>query len=423
LIGHVGDTSNLILDPDLDSYYVMDATLLALPQTLGRLAAIQTLLASRAGTSDTPSPVHDASFRREAAILARMLGEADRDRVLASLQTALGEDASFYGSSPTLAVAIEAPLARFATTVGAVVDTLALSADEQGDGSAASPAAVLAQAGEARAATSELFDVAAGELDALLAIRTADYLDRRALVLLATGVALLTAVAAFWAVANGIVGRLRRLEEAMGRLAGGELDHPIPYLAERSKLGAMARSVARFRDRALAARQLEPERRSSVERQLATARVVTGAATDLQQSAHVLAATAEAGIERCGAIAAAAEGTRTTTQAIASATAGMSASAAGIGRQADGSGAIALRAEEGARTAEGVVHGLATAAERIGDVVATISEIAGRTSLLALNAAIEAARAGEAGRGFAVVASEVKQLAGQTARATGEIAG
>jgi methyl-accepting chemotaxis protein len=60
-------------------------------------------------------------------------------------------------------------------------------------------------------------------------------------------------------------------------------------------------------------------------------------------------------------------------------------------------------------------------AQRIGDVVKLIQDIAGQTNLLALNATIEAARAGDAGRGFAVVASEVKSLAVQTARATGEI--
>ena len=66
---------------------------------------------------------------------------------------------------------------------------------------------------------------------------------------------------------------------------------------------------------------------------------------------------------------------------------------------------------------------LAQAAQKIGDVVKLIQDVAGQTNLLALNATIEAARAGEAGRGFAVVASEVKSLAVQTGRATEEIAG
>src|SRR5208282_619059 len=68
------------------------------------------------------------------------------------------------------------------------------------------------------------------------------------------------------------------------------------------------------------------------------------------------------------------------------------------------------------------VQSLSEAAQKIGDVVKLISDIASQTNLLALNATIEAARAGEMGKGFAVVASEVKSLANQTAKATDEIA-
>ncbi len=67
------------------------------------------------------------------------------------------------------------------------------------------------------------------------------------------------------------------------------------------------------------------------------------------------------------------------------------------------------------------VDALGSAAQDIGKVTETITEISGQTNLLALNATIEAARAGEAGKGFAVVANEIKDLAKQTAEATGEI--
>jgi len=74
-----------------------------------------------------------------------------------------------------------------------------------------------------------------------------------------------------------------------------------------------------------------------------------------------------------------------------------------------------------ARNSSEKMAGLGKAAQEISKVTETITEISEQTNLLALNATIEAARAGEAGKGFAVVANEIKELARQTAEATGEI--
>jgi methyl-accepting chemotaxis protein len=109
-------------------------------------------------------------------------------------------------------------------------------------------------------------------------------------------------------------------------------------------------------------------------------------------------------------------------QAVASAAEELVYSVQEIGRRVDEAAKITHKAVDLSQRTNDIVGGLATSADRIGQVVSLINTIASQTNLLALNATIEAARAGEAGKGFAVVATEVKALAGQTAKATAEIA-
>jgi len=106
---------------------------------------------------------------------------------------------------------------------------------------------------------------------------------------------------------------------------------------------------------------------------------------------------------------------------VSDATAQMSASVATIAADAAKSRAISTEATSQAKSASMLMQQLGRAANDIGKVTESITNISAQTNLLALNATIEAARAGSAGKGFAVVANEIKELAHQTAAATEDI--
>lgn len=251
---------------------------------------------------------------------------------------------------------------------------------------------------------------------------------------------LLVIVGSAAAIILGLVRPVSDVTAAMERLSAGDLNVVIPGVGRQDEIGEMAAALNIFRSNSQKILQMSAEQdRMKVEAEVArkkgvlemagtfersvgelVSRVVS-AATELKATAQTVAAASEETQQKAGSVAAAAEQTTQNVQAVSAATEELSASFREIGARVTESTSIVGQAVAEAGTTADSVSGLETAAQKIGEVIGLINDIAGQTNLLALNATIEAARAGEAGKGFAVVASEVKALATQTAKATEDI--
>jgi len=274
---------------------------------------------------------------------------------------------------------------------------------------------------------------------------TLDDIDQRfqqqaGILLLFAGVILVLTLVPSWLVARSLARPLSHLAAVMQRLARGDTAVAVTGTARADQIGDMARSIDIFRQNALEKSAMEAERgatatRNAAERQQAmhtladafeqevgtvAERLAVGA-TDVRRGAETVSGTVDRLRHQALSVSAAAEQASANVQTVAGATEELSASIGEVNSQVVTSTTIARRATDIAIGAETTVQQLAQGAQKIGAVISVINDVAARTNLLALNATIEAARAGDAGKGFAVVATEVKQLAGQTARATEEI--
>lgn len=252
---------------------------------------------------------------------------------------------------------------------------------------------------------------------------------------------LMAALIVGFVLARGITRPITGMTEAMRALSRGDLSIAIPGRDKRDEIGTMAEALEVFRNGMMEAEELRKaqetqKQQAAEERRIAMNDLadkfeqsigevvgnVTQASSRLQGTAEEMARTAEETSGQSTAVAAASEQVTANVQTVASATEELSASIREIAQQVAEASRMTNEAVGHARSSTQEVQGLTDAAQRIGDVVRIINDIAGQTNLLALNATIEAARAGEAGKGFAVVASEVKALASQTTKATDEIA-
>ncbi len=377
MISYLGNTSNLILDPDLDTYYLTDSTLGALPSLQDRVQDV-TVIAEPIARSGKPS-VED---RLRLAIASSQI-KADLDRITGDIQTAITEDENFNGKSDSFQREVPPAVKQLSEDVGALITQV----DELAKGNPVKVEAFLSAAEKSLLSSYNAWKVAATEDDILLGKRIhalkatrLKYVVMGMIILLLAGS---TSLLVGRSLRNGLMSSLQGAVKELLDSAQKTTETGRQILINSESLSSAATQQAAALQETVSA--------------LTEINAMVGKSRDnATHSVEVVGKSQESAIK----------GKKAVDNMVGA-----------IGEISKSNESILKQTEESNKKIEDIVRVI----NEIGTKTKVINDIVFQTKLLSFNASVEAARAGEHGKGFAVVAEEVGNLAQMSGNAAKEI--